>query len=230
MNTRFFTSDQAMADARRLGHERSELEQMIAHAFRTGARSDEIVATIAKAEAALNAVTESAERARTRALDPTLSPSNPALSPSVLVEARREMEETAFLRDRLQTAVTKLRERLEQVSALEEKEDRRRQPAYDNAKAERDKLAKELARVYPAFEAQLADLLQRIEANDRQIEYINGHALPRGASPLLGAELVARGLGGFADGMSNVPRITQDLRLPAFEYSKFDPYAWPRSR
>ena len=71
------------------------------------------MATIAKAEAALHAVNEAAEHARTRALDPTLSPSNPALSPNVLIEARREMEETAFHRDRLQTAVTKLRERLE---------------------------------------------------------------------------------------------------------------------
>jgi hypothetical protein len=26
------------------------------------------------------------------------------------------------------------------------------------------------------------------------------------------------------------PRITQQLRLPTFDYSKLDPYAWPRSR
>ena len=76
--------------------------------------------------------------------------------------ARQEMEDTAFLRDRLQTAVTKLRERLTQVRAREQKRDRERRPVYDKVRAERDKLAEELARVYPEIEAQLTDLLQRM--------------------------------------------------------------------
>jgi hypothetical protein len=40
-------------------------------------------------------------------------------------------------------------------------EDNRRRPAYEEARAERDELAAELARVYPPLAAQLADLLGR---------------------------------------------------------------------
>jgi hypothetical protein len=42
-------------------------------------------------------------------------------------------------------------------------------------------LAAELKAIYLAFESQLAELLARIDANDREIEYINGQALPTGA-------------------------------------------------
>jgi hypothetical protein len=34
--------------------------------------------------------------------------------------------------------------------------------------------------LYPGFAQKLADLLPRIAANDREVEYINAHALPRG--------------------------------------------------
>ena len=43
----------------------------------------------------------------------------------------------------------------------------------------------------------LGELLPRIVANNREIEYINGHVLPRNGKRLLVAELVARGLEGF---------------------------------
>jgi hypothetical protein len=65
-----------------------------------------------KAAASVSA-NERAERARTRALDP-------ALSSNVVIEARRQMEDAAFQRDRFQVAVTKLRERLVAVKADEE--------------------------------------------------------------------------------------------------------------
>jgi hypothetical protein len=42
------------------------------------------------------------------------------------------------------------------------------------------------------------------------------------------AELVARGLKGFVENGVDIPRITQTLRLPAFEYSAHNPFAWPR--
>jgi hypothetical protein len=44
-------------------------------------------------------------------------------------------------------------------------------------KAERDKLAAELAELYPAIEDKLAELLERIDANDRQIEHINERSM-----------------------------------------------------
>jgi hypothetical protein len=166
------------------------LDDRIAGAFADGAQSDGVAALIKEAEAASVASGAAAERARMRALDP-------ALSANDVAEARREMEDAAFRRERLQTAVTRLRERLEEVSA--EEEDRRRQLAYDRVKAERDKLAAELADVYPAFAKKLAELLPRIAANDREVEYINAHALPGSARPLLVAELVARGLRGFVE-------------------------------
>jgi chromosome segregation ATPase len=149
------------------------------------------------------------------------------LSSSDVAEARRQMEDAAFRRDRLQAAVARLRERLDELKAQEE--DQRRQLVYDRVKAERDKLAAELADLYPGIEQKLRELLPRIAANDREIEYINNHKLPSDAERLLVAELVARGLRGFVENGVETPRITQVLRLPAFERSQFA-FAWPRSR
>jgi len=101
---------------------------------------------------------------------------------------------------------------------------------YEKAKAERDKLAAELADVYPGIEAKLGELLPRIAANDHEVEYINAHALPNSGEHLLVAGLVARGLRGFVENGVDIPQITQTLRLPAFKYSAHDPFAWPRSR
>ena len=195
------------------------LDERIAAAFSDGVGSGEIATLIKQAKVAALASDDTAERARLRALDP-------ALSGNEIADARKEMEDAAFRRERLQTAVTRLRERLEQVKAQEE--DQRRQLVYDRVKAERDKLAAELAEIYPAFANKLADLLPRIAANDREVEYINGHALPSGAGRLLVAELVARNLEGFGKNFIRTPRITEELCLPTFEYSAHHPYAWPR--
>lgn len=70
----------------------------------------------------------------------------------------------------------------------------------------------------------------RIEGSDPEIARINTRAKPSGAAHIDGAEEVARGLSGFIDGVTNVPRLTRDLRLPAFEYSGNEDYAWPRLR
>ena len=37
--------------------------------------------------------------------------------------------------------------------------------------------------VYPSMETRLGELIAKIEANDREIEYINGQALPTGVGP-----------------------------------------------
>ena len=70
------------------------------------------------------------------------------------------MEDAAFVCDRLSAAVPGLKQRLKKLLAAEE--DARRWVAYEEAEAERDKLAAELADIYPAFEQKLADLLPRI--------------------------------------------------------------------
>jgi hypothetical protein len=199
----------------------SDLDHRIAASFGDDVKSDDIASLIVEAEAASIAAGDAAAQARGRALDPVLS------APDV-AKARAEMENAAFRRDRLQVAVTKLRERLKAVKAQEE--DSRRQVAYAKAITVRDELAKELREVYSALAAQLADLMARITASDREIERINTHALPAGAERLLVAELVARGLEGFVRNSIQTPRITEELRLPAFRFDQHDPYAWPRSR
>jgi Rad3-related DNA helicase len=129
--------------------------------------------------------------------------------------------------ERQQTAVSRLRDRLAELRTAEE--DDRRRAAYEEARAERDELAAELARVYPPLAAQLADLLARLRASDDRIEHMNAHALPRGCGPLLVAELVARNFDGWVRNSVDIPRIVRRVQLPAFEYDIHAPYVWPRS-
>jgi len=84
-----------------------------------------------------------------------------------VADARHEMEEATFKRDRLQTAVTRLRDRLAQLIAQEGNNER--WIAYRRAQAVRDKYAAELKALYPEIEAQLRDLMIRMEANDKEI-------------------------------------------------------------
>jgi hypothetical protein len=56
--------------------------------------------------------------------------------------------------------------------------------------------------------------------------------MPSGAERLLVAELIARNLEGsgknFGNSFIRIPRITEELCLPTFEYNMEAPYAWPR--
>jgi hypothetical protein len=148
------------------------LDKRIAAAFGDGAKSEDVSALIKEAKAASLLCNDTAERARKRALDPVLSVNDVA-------DARRQMEDAAFRCDRLQAAVKRLGERLEEVKAQEENQ--QRQLVYERVRQERDQLAAELSAIYPALAHKLAELLPRIAANDREVEYINGHALPSGA-------------------------------------------------
>jgi hypothetical protein len=166
----------------------STLDDRIAAAFGSGVKSDNVAVLITEAEASMVSATDAADKARMRALDP-------ALSAKEVVEARRSMEDAAFARDRLQAALPRLQERFKELRAAEE--DARRWVAYDKAKAERDKLAEELARVYPPIVEKLAELVTRLAANDKQLEVANRHARPSGAEYVRTAEEVARGLFAF---------------------------------
>ena len=177
-----------------------------------------MAALIQEAELAARVAGDAAKRARTRALGPATIDA---------AAARREMEDAAFRHEWLQATVSRLRERLTELQSAEE--ENRRRAAYEEARAERDELAAELARVYPPLAAQLADLLGRLRASDDRIERMNAHALPRGCGPLLVAELVARGLDGWVRNSVDIPRIARRVQLPAFEYDAHHPYAWPRS-
>ena len=70
--------------------------------------------------------------------------------------------------DAAEQAASRLRERLTQMQAGEEND--RRLAAYEEARAERDELAAELARVYPPLCEQLADLLGRLRSSDDRID------------------------------------------------------------
>jgi hypothetical protein len=72
-------------------------------------------------------------------------------------------------------AVNDLRERLKELSQHEE--DAERRVRYNEIKAERDKLAAELAAIYPDFAKKTAELLSRVVENDREVAYVNAHAL-----------------------------------------------------
>ena len=161
---------------------------------------------IREVEAASVAAGEASDAARQRALDPRLSPARVA-------EARREMDDAAFSRDRLQEAVRRLGERLKDLQQQEERARRRADRA--RVVAERDALAAELAEVYPPLSEQLADLAARIAANDAERQRLS--------DGIVGAESKARG---FSN--SSGPLITEAMRLPAFRCSGDVVYAWPR--
>jgi hypothetical protein len=82
-------------------------------------------------------------------------------------------------------------------------------------------LAAELTELYPAVAPKLADLVARVAANDRDIEFRNNYNLPKGAERLLTAELVARGLPGWGLAISHTAlEVRGPLTLPgpAFEF------------
>jgi hypothetical protein len=108
-------------------------------------------------------------------------------------------------------------------------EDERRRTNYEQVKAERDRLAAELAAIYPDMAERLSELMARISANDREIEWVNS-ALPHDKGRLLVAELVARRLGGFVRNGLSIPSITQQLRFPSFGSDIHRPFAWPQTR
>ena len=192
-----------------------DLDARIAAAFADGAKSNDVATLIKDTEHGAASASDRAEQARNHALDPTLSGSE-------LKDARKCMDDAAFKRDRLQAALGKLRERLAQLK--DQEENARRQVAYDKAEAVRDELAKELADLYPAFAQKLVELLARVVINDGEIDYINNHALPKGADRLLVAELKARGLPWVVNNVET-PRITNQLCLPPWQPRSN--YLWP---
>jgi hypothetical protein len=88
-------------------------------------------------------------------------------------------------------------------------------------------LAAELADIYPGIERQLVDLFTRLDANDREVNYVNTR-LPTNTERLRLAELVTRGLPGLVKNGIQIERMAELLALPAFAYSALHPLAWPR--
>jgi hypothetical protein len=114
------------------------LDARIAAAFAEDAKSVDVSRLLPEVEAAAKAADAATGEARVRALDPLLSRDDLKL-------ARREMEDAAFLRDRLHEARTKLAERVEALKALEA--DRRAGDEHERVLTERNRLAEEMERM-----------------------------------------------------------------------------------
>lgn len=178
--------------------------------------SDKIAALIDEAEAALTAVCEATARRRERALDP-------ALPPADAEQARSEVEAAAFNRDRMAEALRRLREQLEVARRRERNAEARE--VYEQARATRDAVAKELTTRWPELEAELVNLLLKLEDSEAVIARTN-RQLPEGTAPLSSAEEIARQLRGFMVERVEVSRLAT-TRLPAFAFSPSRPNAWP---
>jgi hypothetical protein len=195
-------------------HSVESLETRIAAALRTQPPSSDVAALIAETKQAAQAAEQAADKARSVALDPTLTRAQ-------INGARAAMDDALFSRDRANAAVSRLDIRLKELHQIEEQA--RRRQAYDAAKEERDKLAAELRDLYPQFVPKLADVLTRIVANDDVIKHID-EQLPEGASRLSSAEAIARGFtdGGhtFVEQGITINRITDGVKLPGWGKSQ----------
>ena len=140
-----------------------ELDGRIAAAFSDDAKSGDAARLLAEVKEATSAAELAAETARKHALDPLLSGDDLKL-------ARREMDDAAFKRDRLQEASAKLAERVEALKALEA--DRRLQVEHERVEAERDRLAEEMERMAEPI-LRIAHTVRRIEICDREIGRLN---------------------------------------------------------
>jgi hypothetical protein len=175
-------------------------------------KSSVIAALIAETETAIVAADEDANLEQERVFDPLASPDPKA--------AREAMQAAEFMQTWLRSALLRLQRRLRET---QEREHRAKwYGEYEALKPKRDALAAEFREVYTEFEARVVDLLIRMAANDAEISDLH---IARSAGVklhLLEAELVARGLESFT---RDVPSITKELKLPAFEPGR--PPAWP---
>ena len=194
----------------------ARLEERIAQAFTNGCRSSEVGALIQEVEVATRSASESATRAREKALDPTLT--------SELNSARQTMHDSGFQVERLQAASSRLRQRLAELKTSEDNQ--RKRARYDEIAGARDELATKLAAVYPEFVEKLAPLLSELAANDQEVKVVNQNR-PAGAPELLCVELKARGLQSFRQGVSEVPRLVDVLVLPRWRPHDGRFYYWP---
>jgi hypothetical protein len=195
------------------------LEQRIAAAFTNGIRSAEVAVLIGHVEVAIRSASESATRARERALDPTLNGSE-------LNHARQTMHDSGFQVERLQAASSRLRQRLAKLKAAEA--NARKRERYDEVAQQRDALATKLATIYPPFVEKLAHVLAEVAANDAEVAFVNANEnRPAGAPMLQVAELKARGLQHFRHGVVEVPRLTAQLVLPKWKPDDGSMYLWP---
>jgi hypothetical protein len=151
------------------------LDARVAAAFSDGAKSSDVSALLPQVEAAAKAADAAAAEARARALDPALVGEDAKV-------ARREMDDTAFLRDRLTEAASRLAERVAELKALEA--DRVLWAEHDRLLAERARLADAMERMAEPI-VQIAHTVSEIAICDRAIKALNTKARGMYIHPVL---------------------------------------------
>ena len=175
----------------------------------------ELAELIREVESALPAAYAAAEEARREGADPLLSP-DPVLARERVIAAELAYERMGSLLSRLET-------RHRQLAAAERTASW--EADYEHVKAERDRLAVELATTYPQAVANLVDLVVRVAECDKECARVAETAASGEKRRLLGPELHAKGLTGFT---RDTPSITRDLRLP--DWKEPATTAWPQRR
>jgi hypothetical protein len=186
-----------------------DLETRIADAFGAKLSSAQLADLLAEVAQADQEAKDASERASQIALDP-------ATRPDAVSQARREMEDANFRRDRMERATVKLGELRSGALAREQLEEAQKERAA--ATAERDQLAKDLAE-YEVLSGKIVKLLERLRASNARIgEFNSAEAIARGA----GDEWLVR-----AD--STLPKLLTSVQLPKFRRDGTNQgYQWPQ--
>ena len=172
---------------------------------------------LAETEAAITAADEVFASESAKAKDIMASPTAEAAQ-----DALARASAAQFNRDRLKSALPKLRDKL--TTALEGERHSRWLSTYRRVEAERNLLSDEFAEVYPVMIAQLADLFTRMEQNKldcAEVNSIASNSLQNENRRLVNAELHARGLKDF----SRFPEISKTIALP--DCVESDRNLWP---
>lgn len=114
--------------------------------------------------------------------------------------------------DRLTRAIPRLKARVDQIDTAAFSDAWHAEA--DRLKSERDKLADELAEMYPQFVEKITDLYARIDANTAAIGNLHARAPRDECRRLSDAELAARGLQSYT---AEQPRLRDNLKLPDFD-------------
>jgi hypothetical protein len=180
------------------------LDQRIAAALTDDVTSSDLEALAAEVEMAVAQAEHEAVEARARALDPSVA------DPT---EARAALANAEFAGDRSKAALPRLQARHREIDAAERYTSWR--ASYDDVVARQSALASELKVLYPAFEAAIIPLLNRIEEVDNEAIRLSfrkpltadyqHHA--DGCEPRT-VEQMARSGGGLS--------IMKDMKLPAW--------------
>jgi hypothetical protein len=166
---------------------------------------------VRETEVALTAAEATAEAERQKAVD--------AVMPDA-AEAERSAWAAEVHRDRLQSLLSRLRQRLAEVSAAKRSADR--EADFEAVKSKRDALAREFCEFYPDLVSRFIDFAHRTAAVDDECARFNDAALAGEHRRLLGVELTARKLESFD---RSDPSIIETVKLP--HWTESGRMAWP---